>query len=187
MASESNRQLKKVTRSWQMLKRFVFIALFDTINFFLFPKEFFYAFWNSMNERRKVFFFPFVELLLSLCRRMMNSPQCLHFSSEFFMLLDSLWIATCRKRASKRAYESERRKKFIHSTHSHNWAAHEWMNRSKKVVSIVKSFVSSSAFLSSHRWACETERKRDTFIIMKMATRNFSPFIITNRLGEGKV
>lgn len=164
----------------------VYSALWHN-KFLSFSERIFLRFLKFNERATKSFFFPFVELLLSLCRRMMNSPQCLHFSSEFFMLLDSLWIATCRKRASKRAYESERRKKFIHSTHSHNWAAHEWMNRSKKVVSIVKSFVSSSAFLSSHRWACETERKRDTFIIMKMATRNFSPFIITNRLGEGKV
>lgn len=77
-----------------------------------------------------------------------------------------------------RYVQREWKEKFIHFTHSHNWAAHERMNWIKRSFHQVKLFP-PLAFASRFDERMKPSGKGDTFVIMKMAAKSSHLFIIT--------
>lgn len=104
----------------------------------------------------------------SLCADWKQPSMSSFFKWTFFLS----YIIHFLNHSANREWKVKRRK-----FRSHNWAAHEWMNRTQKA-SIIKLF--PLAVLLASLGSCVTKRKRGIFVIMKIAIRNSHLSMITN-------
>lgn len=147
-------------------------------------KSFFYFFKTieTMRKKRKKVFVRFVELLVyELCDETVEGEQ----QSSMTPSLDWTFLCVVFTLSAHYPYFMSRyvywewKEKFIHFTHSHNWAAHERMNRIKRSFHQEKLFP-PLAFVFRISESVKPSRKGDTFVIMKMAAKNSHLFIKTS-------